>query len=322
MLFKEGLSNNNMNGGPRPVRKLEATNTDPAIANLLSTIPPNLAKLPNPPPKPFVDPMFHSKSWEGTATLNFHGVDVRLKFVRTHYQNGSKRIYVYLLDDPNQRAACNITLNAFGGIKGSKVNFISGTVGGMISMAKPMRDRENIYHYMLSNLREKSIDKGNPDFAYLAGLSENARLLGMRSKLPGAPAEAAGGFENALNVDVSRSRASPKPLKTAGLNTCTAVAFSHGAVNFLAHVTASDDPRSLQDSISRAFNVEELKKDTKFKIYLFFGDSETQGSYLVIMKALRGLGLVNNVRVSNELTTLLDTVAIDKGVPYLHKHFP
>jgi len=62
-----------------------------------------------------------------------------------------------------------------------------------------------------------------------------------------------------------------------------------------------------------------LKSDPDFKIHLFYGDSGNDGSYLVIMKALDKLGLINKAYIANELTTFTQTIGIGSSGAFSYK---
>ncbi|GEM_PF-6111121 len=199
--------------------------------NLYLIIPPDIQNLSLYKCKVFEDPLFNTKNYEAYKTIDFFGVPIQLKFLRTVRKDGSQQIYIFLADDPTQMASCRIDLNEFGGLKDSKIIFNQPDT------------KNNIFKYIFENLSIAKIDKEDPNFIYLQDLKRNAALMEKKNTLPKISVERMVPPSEPIFVKQGNAVSSnEQSLVTAGLNTCTAIAFSYGGKNFLSHVDATTNP--------------------------------------------------------------------------------
>lgn len=247
-----------------------------------------------------------TKVYDAKRTVNLSGVPVKLYFVLNVGTKGTKKqVKMHLAHDPNQEASCTINLNAFGGFKGSQITFA------------PQGSQKNVFQYVLENYGSK-VNQNDSQFKYLQSLRENATLLEMKFKMPEFKTKRGKPAGKSFFVNQDKARISRNPLITYGLTSCTATAFTYSGKNFLFHADAGTNPAALAKIISKNFDVGKLKKDQNFKVYMFSGGINSDGSYLAVMKAMKKLGLESKVHIASQEITFDQTVGISSSGPFMY----
>ncbi len=100
-------------------------------------------------------------------------------------------------------------------------------------------------------------------------------------------------------------RVSEQQLFTSGLLGCSAVGFTHGKKNFLAHIDGTVSVDAIKDAISRNFKVEELLQDDNLTILMWSGMVSVIPPK-TIAAALQSLGLYEK---------LIDMTSMDEVGP-------
>lgn len=114
--------------------------------------------------------------------------------------------------------------------------------------------------------------------------------------------------------------ASGNQLTTAGLGSCSAIAFAYEGKNFLGHIDASTSPKTITEEIRRNFDIEKLKKDKHFKILLWVGTFEpNHWAVKIIATALQELGLLDHL-VFADYVTLFQEIGVNATGTFLDKN--